>query len=288
MEEKKRFSRWTSDQIIATIKDLHRNGLSLSPRANKNLYYAAIGHFGSYQKALEAAKLSYKKLGIRCVKKWSREKIIETIQDFHRKGNCLNTRYIRTRHPSLYAVACYYFQGGWKKLVETAGIDYKEIKKGYGWDKISIVKEIRSLHRQGKSLQPVQNKKLFGAACRHFGSYQEAIKKAGLSYRKLHLRLSWTEEEIKAELRKRLQRKKSLKAAELSKDDAGLYAAARKFFGSYAKALEASGIDPKGIIRSFDAFGWVKRLSNGEAADLSERIKRIYSGGGNEHEDSSN
>lgn len=89
------------------------------------------------------------------------------------------------------------------------------------------------------------------------------------------------------ELKKQFQQDKSLlRATDLSKNNSGLYAAARLRFGTYAKALQASGIDPREIRKDVDVFHWVKNLSEEEANNLDCRIKKFYSQGGNNESDS--
>lgn len=159
MKNKKRPPRkWTPELIVKTIKKLNQKGLSLNPTKNPLLYEAAVRQFGTYEKALQAAGLSFKKLSIRRVKRWNRDKIIKTIQNLHRKGKCLDSRCIKIRYSSLHAMACYYFPYSWIKAVESAGINYKEIKKSFGWDKLRIIEEIKSFIPRRNRFNPFKTK----------------------------------------------------------------------------------------------------------------------------------
>ena len=124
------------------------------------------------------------------------------------------------------------------------------------WNKDAIALEILSMYESGENLNyssvASNNLSLLRAATRYFGTWEDAVKFAGLDYDSIRRYKSWTRERI-------IERIKELHAqsADLSwrnvclNIDPQLAAAATKksHFGSWREALEASGLDYDAIRR---------------------------------------
>ncbi len=124
-------------------------------------------------------------------RRWTRDAIIEEIQDLHAAGESLKARDMRRlgyggmlaaayRDPSL---------GSWRAAVEAAGLNYEgAAPHRRKWTRPRIVATITQLHQQGKDLSYTGMKQrhpyLLVAARRAdtFGSWQAAVEAAGLDY----------------------------------------------------------------------------------------------------------
>ena len=70
---------------------------------------------------------------------------------------------------------------------QAAGIDYATVRRKSFWNRRRIVERIKELQRDGKplhvSLAEREYRGLVGAATMYFGSWQKAIRAAGLAMR---------------------------------------------------------------------------------------------------------
>ncbi len=123
---------------------------------------------------------------------------------------------------------------------------------GNRWTAEKIIAEIRRLYEQGVDLSPTGIRKthsaLFSSARSksHFGSWRAAIKKAGLDYSKIKRgEQVWSKEKIIRELVSAYERGEDLLSADFKQRHKKLYSAAcaKRYFGSWRKAIEAAGLD---------------------------------------------
>ncbi len=126
------------------------------------------------------------------------------------------------------------------------------------WDKDSILKMLRQLHRTNKdlsythlarSMQP-----LVSAAAYHFGSYRNAIAEAGIDYANVTQRPRWTKPLIIRTIKDARRKKRDLHwaAATARRDELSKAAFASlqpRLFGSWDRALHAAGLDADEISR---------------------------------------
>jgi len=90
-----------------------------------------------------------------------------------------------------------------------------------------------------------QSLPLLAAAMHHFGSYREALGQAGLDYRQI-LRprpRRWTPQKVVQELCRLHSEGHGLADSQVRRRWPQLAAAARNYFGSYRRAIEAAGFD---------------------------------------------
>lgn len=143
-----------------------------------------------------------------------------------------------------------------------------------------ILKKIKELHKQGKSLHPIDIDSIYQTATKYFGSYQKALKKVGLSYQMLGIRecsRKWNREKIIKKLKELHRQGKPLNPQYMEKHHLAVKHAAARYFGSYKKAIESIGLDYRQIRQCDDLQGWIKSLSNRDVENLSKKIKRLYS-----------
>lgn len=144
------------------------------------------------------------------------------------------------------------------------------------WDKNSIIRAIRQLAAEGKSLAPkhirIEDQRLFGAAAYHFGSWGKAVEAAGINYQAVleqskeqtiaarKPRGYWDRAKVLAAIQARLEDGKPLSSLAVQLDDGPLVAAAVRYLGSWEQAVEeATGLSYKDI-RLYDEWDKEKIL----------------------------
>lgn len=127
------------------------------------------------------------------------------------------------------------------------------------WSQQSIAQEILRRHAAQEDLSysgvSRDNLSLLRAASRYFGSWQEAIERAGLNYEEIRKYRIWTNERITARIRELYNQGADLSWRHVSLHlDPCLAAAATKpsHFGSWKAALEQAGLDYEQIRRYQD------------------------------------
>ena len=241
---------WTHEKIVQCIRQLHQQGMDLSPtgiqKTHGKLFNAARSpsQFGSWGAAIQAAGLDYEKIK-RGGQVWPEEDILRGIRQAYAQGETLLGREFRARHPQLYLSACSKRRfGSWKQALLAAGLDYEEIRSRRFWNRPRIVEKIRELHRAGEKLiwsyLDRAHPQLYRAARRkeNFGCWRNALAAAEISYTEARQPAEWTREEV----REALQELRSL-GADLSGETARekhphLRAGAEARFGSWEQALQ--------------------------------------------------
>ncbi len=121
--------------------------------------------------------------------KWSKEKIVETIQELRKQNIDISASNISKNHIPLFTAACsrrYY--SSWANAVEAAGIDYDQIleagksrrrKKLTKWSKEQVLEEVRKAESQNLLTTYRDRLALYSAARREFGSWKQALEAAG-------------------------------------------------------------------------------------------------------------
>lgn len=153
------------------------------------------------------------------------------------------------------------------------------------WSRELIVKRIQELRHSGSDLTPSQvgeeHGALVSAAERYYGNWAAAVEAAGVDYEKVRQRgrrrrseriRKWSREKIVAEIRRLHEAGEDLSWGVMERKYQPLCAAAVKksYFGSWAAALAAAGIDYEQIKAAARAqrrwkARWRKELSGEEA-----------------------
>ena len=120
--------RWTRDEIIKRICELHAQGEDLLDPEFKtryrSLYLAACAHryFGSWRRAVEGAGLDHERM--RESRVWTRNRILRTIQCLAHEGKPLGWAYIEQHEPGIYRAARRKENfGSWANALAAAGVD---------------------------------------------------------------------------------------------------------------------------------------------------------------------
>lgn len=143
------------------------------------------------------------------------------------------------------------------------------------WSKNSIALDILSLYKSGANLNysaaAAENLSLLRAATRYFGTWEAAVRYAGIDYDTIRRYKSWTRARIVARIRELHTEGKDLSWRNVCLHvDPQLAAAATKksHFGSWREALECAGLDYD-TIRRYQEWDDTRILQKVRAAHLS-------------------
>jgi len=246
---------WDKDEVVRSLKKLHRSGVDLSYNAlakrKQSLVSAAAYHFGSYRKAVEKAGVDYAEVTRR--PRWNKNAIIGLIKEARRKSEDLHWSAVTTRGDELSKAAFASLQprlfGSWDRALHAAGLDADEVNRYRKWNRDSIVFELKQRHRDHEPLNSgaIQREDpgLHAAAVRHFSSYDGALRAAKVDPQKVRERRSWTRDEVVRGLKQAQRSGKPLSDSAVRRDHPALYGAAVRLFGSFTSARTAAGIQWK-------------------------------------------
>ena len=134
------------------------------------------------------------------------------------------------------------FFGSVAEAMAVAGVEPKRRH----WTEQRVIQTIQDRFVQGHpiSIAGCGDGHLAGAAKRRFGCWAAAVAAAGLSekYTKPTTMRSWTKEAVLAGIQKWHAEGRVL--SDVSKQDQGLYCAAKKHFGGWRAAVIAAGLEP--------------------------------------------
>lgn len=186
-------------------------------------------------------------------RRWTKESIIQDIQQLSQQGVDLSYSNVSVHYLPLMRAATRYY-GSWAEAIKAAGLDYSRIRKYRRWNRQRIIERIRELYEQGEDLswRNVMTRldpQLAAAATKpkHFGSWRKAIEAAGISYQEVCRYHRWDEQTIIRRVRELYEQGVPLNAKNIEEHDISLITAARRYFSSWDKALQAAGLDYRQI-----------------------------------------
>jgi len=241
---------WTQETVLAEIKAWQVAGKPLySHHMRQNfqeLLAAGIRYYGSWRQAVEAAGIPYDE--VRKYRAWSKERIVQTVQQLHAEGADLSFRgmMLSKYAPMVYAAIRPNHFASWKNALTAAGLAAEEIYRYKSWEDENIIEEIQRLSENGADLSSKKmdetSNSLIATARRRFGSWGEAVKRAGLDYDKIRRRKRWTNEAIARDIRALQDGGVTLTSTEVRQRNPALFAAAckQRFFGSWVNAVKAA------------------------------------------------
>jgi len=174
---------------------------------------------------------------------WTREQIIRNLLEREAKGLPLTVGGEGV-DKSLYAAARRIF-GSWRNAIQAAGIAPQQVLTWERWSPGRILVMIRHLARRDRPLTTLQMERRYhnivSAARRHFGSWNKAVLAAGVKPTKLLRVIPWNEERVIEAILTRALRNESLAARVV--EPRSLVEAGHRFFGGWAAAVTAAGLD---------------------------------------------
>lgn len=147
---------WTKEVVAASIRMEAEGGHDLSysqiEKRVPALLRAAQRTFGSWSKAVAAAGLDYD--SIRRYRKWTRDAVIERIQELHTNGMDLSWRNISTGKEAPLAAAALHAGRfhSWNDALIAAGLDPESIRRYRKWSRDTVRRELAKLAKDGISL----------------------------------------------------------------------------------------------------------------------------------------
>ena len=120
------------------------------------------------------------------------------------------------------------------------------------WTREEIIRCILDLDAKGYPLtvgEPGVSPSLYQAGSRIFGAWRNALQAAGISPDRGSSAERWPPAKILTVIRNLSQRRRPLRKRELEERFGSLVSAARRIFGSWSKAILASGVDPAKLRR---------------------------------------
>ena len=202
----------------------------------KHLYEQGIWIFGDWDKALRAARFDPEKMRERGI--WHQKKIIEKTRAMHKKQQPLYAKYVMDNHGKLFQAARRQF-GSWANALIATGVTKKPRTKKLFKGKLSLLNALSDAlerHSVKKIPQPLKLE-----AAHYFGSLEKAIAPLKNQGKRLP---GWNRRKIMTALCRMHRSNESLAYARSRREVPALVSAAEVHFGSWGKALYASGIDP--------------------------------------------
>jgi len=117
----KRRGKKIKEEITAIYNSFSEKPKNVA-KEHSTLYHTACKVFGSWKKALKESEIDYEKA--RNYDKWSRKKIIKTIDTIHHEGKSLSPSQLRKNGEVKIVSAAEYHFGSWRKAVEVSGCNY--------------------------------------------------------------------------------------------------------------------------------------------------------------------
>ncbi len=240
----KRGQHWTSDTLLAEIRRVHRAGRSLRRlQIPVRLYEAGRRYFGTWQAAVEKAGLDFE--DATGVHRWTPEKVVEAIKELAERGVPLSAAHVEEHHPTLFNAAVRLFPRSWAKALQAAGFDSSEHKTPRGrWDRQRAEAWVRKRHVKGKSLLArAAPRDLLGFVHRRLHtSWGEFVESLGLPFPGIRKRRDWTKKKLLEEMQRWKAEGHRLNYRAVASEYQALIHQARKFFGSWDRALAAAGL----------------------------------------------
>ena len=252
---------WTRQDVIEEVRRRRRAGEPLSSahveRHASPLYGAMIRRFGSVAKALRAAGIDPQEVKAPWPLVWPTERIVNEVRQFYDQWWATHPRTEPPR-PRLsganagLANAARARFGSMGAALKAAGIDDPTYRPPAKWAKERIVAALRKVRRPAGALTFTlvvrSDPRLPGAAARHFGSLRAGAAAAGLAYEiqpsagRREMR-HWTEQVVLKTLKDLHRDGQDLRHRAVRETRQPLFWAAQHYFGTYANAVKAAGVD---------------------------------------------
>jgi hypothetical protein len=180
------------------------------------------------------------------------ENIINEINCLNEKGIPLNAKFIDSYNGSLRTAAKRIY-GTWENAIKEAGLNYDEIKKTKERNKENVIAELLEIYNSGSPINQnsliSDNIALFSACVAQFGDYKTAVESCGLNYETIKKQESWNKEKVINILKNMQENNIPLNASHIQKENTHLYSAMYRLFGSFRKAIAASGLNYNEIMK---------------------------------------
>jgi len=248
-------------------KPLYVLSLNVGEHRDAVLYIYSKEYFGSWKLAIKAAGLPEKALKppVRRIYP-DKASIIAGIQKRHAENKPVHVTAITRgewRDETLWIRGVEYF-GSWENAIEVAGLSPDKLlnptRPSRYPNKTSVIKEIQRRETTGLPLNGLavakgsqRDPSLHKHGQKHFGSWQNALEAAGVSFEEVRLKPKCRYPDKDSVITKIKQMYKEgiplngLAIAKGKQSDPTLYKCAQKYFGKWETAIETAGISYKEI-----------------------------------------
>jgi hypothetical protein len=124
------YRNWDRHTVVFELKgrasDREKLNSGALQQEDPGLHASAVRYFGSYDKALKAAKLDPEALRLR--KSWSRSTVLAAIKSAAKRGTHLSDSAIRQQYPALYGASVRLF-GTYTKARTAAGVKFSSMTR---------------------------------------------------------------------------------------------------------------------------------------------------------------
>ena len=192
--------------------------------------------------SLRRLRRSLRRTDERTGRAWPRRRVLDVLRRRHAARKSLAA----SRLPGKLFNAARRRFGSLGAALRRAGIDPNAHRLQLGEHDAGLLATLRRLARDGGSLASSRlPPRLRDALARHFGSHDEALRRAGIDPNEHRLCRRWTKGEIVACVREALRAGESLVFQEFVRRHTTEANAAIRIFRSWGRALRAAGLDPK-------------------------------------------
>ena len=236
--------------VIRGILRREMSGASVRATAVKreehDLFVAAIRHYRNWGRAIQAAGLDAEAVSRK--RTWTVQRVIQTIHKLDLQGVALNHGSVRKLDQGPIQAARKLL-GSWDNALQAAGYDPANVRLvRRPWTKSEVIAAIRAQAAAGGPLTQngMHPQSVRFAAIRLFGSFNAAVRKAGVQHL-IAKHPRWSRGAIVKAIRARKQAGQRVNCMAVVKSNSSLYDAARRYFGGWPGALRAAGIDPDSV-----------------------------------------
>ncbi len=263
-------------QVLRAILQRESKGLPLNHatvmRHDRALHSAILRFFGTWDDAMCAAGIDPKKVGRH--RRWNRQAVIRRIQQRAAEGLPLNAGAVQRTEGTLHSAALRWFPS-WIAALEAAGMDPAHwSKRAPAWTRERVVETIRAIVARGGAVNhaALRRDSVSRAGVSLFGTWDDALRAAGLDPGKIRRRAPWTPDEILQEIRRKVQAGEPLNAKNVAPHS--LRSRGTTFFGSWDAALSAAGLKPANVRKSKSRGD--RRSRSQSQTDLSSRCGATF------------
>lgn len=173
--------------------------------------------------------------------KWSCERIIAELRELNAAGVKMSSKELRKFSGSLYRACITYF-GSLDSALDAAGLERVRYRRQ--WTPETVIDEIRAMYSRGDDLGHshvnATRSDLCSAGSFYFGSWGKAITAAGIDYSAVRKRRALDGDNTVLWLLRHMDSGLPLTAEVVEEADGSLYNSARRYYGSFDRAVEAA------------------------------------------------
>jgi hypothetical protein len=244
---------WDCQSIIDALRERQAKGLSLSfkaiRRSQPRLCDAIRRYFDSHDAALSACGVD--PATVRKWAPWDKEKVVAALRERQARGLEMHCGAVAKSDPHLGDAIRQYFDS-YDESLRALGIDPASVRRARPpLDDETILRALREIAREGRispGMVRTADRPLLGISRRRFGTFEGAVKAAGLQYFREGGSSTggaghWAEERILQTLRDLHKAGHDLRYRPMKTHNQPIFFAAKELFGSYVNAVREAGID---------------------------------------------